>query len=271
MPPKSKQEQKCLPKGLNLSPDQCNYRSLRHRFDLVEGVFSVAEQKPIAPSQTSVKTTATATDPNAVIRKLPIATGILGGLLLLTNRILSADLSAPQSRSDVVGTILSAVLILMGLLWERIQPSLPETVVLEGTEGLFWADDLPDTLKAELAWASKLLLKTTVTRTVIVCQGDRVLLRRGVLPNQTEVKPGTIVKRVLETGKPIYLVALKLYPGRVEFDYLPANTQGVICQPLGPNAVMILAANAPRSYTQQDEAWIAGIAEKLAYSLQSQS
>jgi Cofactor assembly of complex C subunit B, CCB2/CCB4 len=234
---------------------------------LVEGVFSVAEQKPIAPLDTSAKNAAGA-DPNAVIRKLPIATGILGGLLLFTNRILSADLSAPQSRSDVVGTILSAVLILMGLLWERIQPSLPETVVLEGTEGLFWADDLPETLKAELAWASKLLLKTTVTRTVIVVQGDRVLLRRGVLPEQATVKPGTIVQRVLATGKPIYLVALKLYPGRVEFDYLPANTQGVICQPLGPNAVMILAANAPRSYTQQDEAWIAGIGEKLAYSFE---
>jgi Cofactor assembly of complex C subunit B, CCB2/CCB4 len=141
-------------------------------------------------------------------------------------------------------------------------------VVLEGTEGLFWAEDLPETLKAELAWASKLLLKTTVSRTVVVCQGDRVLLRRGVLPEQSVVKPGTIVKRVLETGKPIYLVALKLYPGRVEFDYLPANTQGVICQPIGSNAVMILAANAPRSYTQQDEAWIAGIAEKLAYSFE---
>jgi Cofactor assembly of complex C subunit B, CCB2/CCB4 len=228
----------------------------------------VAEQKPIASPQTIVKTTATATDPNAVIRKLPIATGILGGLLLLTNRILSPDLNAPQSRSDVVGTILSAVLILMGLLWERIQPSLPESVVLEGTEGLFWAEDLPETLKAELAWASKLLLKTTVSRTVVVVQGDRVLLRRGVLPEQSRVLPGQIVKRVLETGKPIYLVALKLYPGRVEFDYLPANTQGVICQPIGPNAVMILAANAPRSYTQQDEAWIAGIAEKLAYSFE---
>jgi hypothetical protein len=233
---------------------------------LVEGVFLVTEQNPIAPPEISAKNTATVADPNAVIRKLPIATGILGGLLLLTNRILSADLNAPQSRSDVVGTILSAVLILMGLLWERIQPSLPEAVVLEGTEGLFWADDLPETLKAELAWASKLLLKTTVTRTVIVVQGDRVLLRRGVLPEQAAVRPGTIVKRVLETGKPIYLVALKLYPGRVEFNYLPANTQGVICQPIGQDGVMILAANAPRSYTQQDEAWIAGIAEKLAYS-----
>jgi hypothetical protein len=34
--------------------------------------------------------------------------------------------------------------------------------------------------------------------------------------------------------------------------------------------VLILGANAPRSYTQQDEAWIAGIAEKLGDSLDRQ-
>jgi hypothetical protein len=32
---------------------------------------------------------------------------------------------------------------------------------------------------------------------------------------------------------------------------------------------MILGANAPRSYTKQDEAWIEGIADKLANSLDS--
>jgi hypothetical protein len=216
-------------------------------------------------------------DPNAVIRRLPIASGILGGILLLANRILSADLTAPQSRSDVVGTVLSALLILMGLLWERIGPVLPESVVLDGQEGLFLAPDLAEPLKAELAWASRLLLTNTATRTIVVCRisketpAEQVLLRRGVLPDQAAVNFGPIVQRVLTTGKPIYLVALALYPGRLEFDYLPKNTQGVICQPIGTDAVLILAANAPRSYTQQDEAWIAGVAEKLAYSLDQTS
>jgi hypothetical protein len=31
--------------------------------------------------------------------------------------------------------------------------------------------------------------------------------------------------------------------------------------------VLILGANAPRSYTQQDENWIEGIADKLAETL----
>jgi hypothetical protein len=94
-----------------------------------------------------------------------------------------------------------------------------------------------------------------------------VLLRRGILGNNPEVKPGAIVQRVLSSQKPVYLVNLALYPGRIEFDYLPENTQGVICQPIGKVGVMILGANAPRSYTKQDETWIAGIADKLANSL----
>jgi hypothetical protein len=75
------------------------------------------------------------------------------------------------------------------------------------------------------------------------------------------------LQRVLDKHKPVYLVALNVYPGRIEFDYLPENTQGVICQPIGTEGVLILAANAPRSYTRQDETWIAAIAEKLDYTL----
>jgi len=41
----------------------------------------------------------------------------------------------------------------------------------------------------------------------------------------------------------------------------------VICQPMGENGALILAANAPRSYTRQDEAWVEGIADKLGHTL----
>jgi hypothetical protein len=96
-------------------------------------------------------------------------------------------------------------------------------------------------------------------------------LRRGILGANSQVQPGQIIERVLATGKPVYLVDLKLYPGRLEFDYLPENTQGIICQPIGKQGVLILGANAPRSYTQQDERWIEGIADKLAATLPASS
>lgn len=209
----------------------------------------------------------TKSDPNRVLRRLPLVVGGLGAILLLVNRLLTPQLTDSQARGDVLGVILSAILILTGLIWQQVQPRTPETVELIGEEGFFLAGDLSEAAKTELAWASRLLLTNTVTRSLIVYYQGKVLLRRGILAPKSEVVPGTILKRVLATQKPIYLVALYVYPGKIEFDYLPENTQGVICQPIGKEGVLILAANAPRSYTKQDENWIGGIADKLAVTL----
>ncbi|MBU7581613.1 MAG: cofactor assembly of complex C subunit B [Nostoc sp. TH1S01] len=207
-------------------------------------------------------------DPNRVLRRLPIVVGGLGAILLLMNRVLTPELTESQSRGDVLGVILSAVLILTGLIWQQVQPRSPDAVELIGEKGFILAEDLPEAVKTELAWASHLILTNTVTRSLVVVYQGKVLLRRGILGSKPEVVPGPILKRVLEKQQPVYLVALNLYPGRIEFDYLPENTQGVICQPIGNQGVLILGANAPRSYTKQDENWIAGIADKLSLTLQ---
>ena len=203
-------------------------------------------------------------DPDRILRLLPLFAGIVGGTVLMFNRFATADLTPSQARSDVMGVILSGVLILVGLIWQRVQPRLPDAVELIGREGLEFAPDLPEPVKIELAWASHLLLTNTVTKSLIVYYQGKVLLRRGILSQNSAVKVSNIIKRVLETGKAVYLVNLNLYPAKIEFDYLPENSQGLICQPIGKEGVLILAANAPRSYTKQDEIWIEGIADKLA-------
>lgn len=206
-------------------------------------------------------------DPNQVLRRLPLVVGSLFGVLLFLNRLLTPDLTNSQARSDALGVILCGVLILTGLIWQQVQPKLPDSVQLIGEEGFELEPSLPEPVKTELAWASHLLLTNTVTRSLVVWYEGKVLLRRGILAPKKEVTPGAIIKRVLEKQKPVYLVNLKLYPGSIEFNYLPENTQGLICQPLGDKGVLILAANAPRSYTRQDEIWIEGIAQKLENSL----
>ena len=206
-------------------------------------------------------------DRNNVLRGLPLVVGGLGGVLLLVNRLLTPELTDSQARSDVMGVILCAVLILTGLLWQQVQPRSPDAVELVGKEGFELAPDLPDPVNTELAWASHLLLTNTATRSLIVWYEGKVLLRRGILADCSEVKPGAILQRVLAKQKPVYLVELRLYPGKIEFDFLPENTQGVICQPIGKNGVLILGSNAPRSYTQQDETWIGGIADKIEVTL----
>ncbi|NEP09954.1 MAG: cofactor assembly of complex C subunit B [Symploca sp. SIO2C1] len=206
-------------------------------------------------------------DQNYVLRQLPFVVGGLGGVLLVLNRLLTPQLTDSQARSDVLGVILSAVLILTGLLWQQVQPRSPDAVDLVGEEGFELAPALPTEVKTELAWASHLLLTNTATRSLVVFYQGKVLLRRGILGNNPEVKPGAILQRVQQKQKAVYLVNLKIYPGRIEFDYLPENTQGVICQPIGNQGALILGANAPRSYTKQDENWVEGIADKLANTL----
>ena len=208
-------------------------------------------------------------DANRILRLLPFFAGGLGGFLLLVNRLLTAQITDSQARSDALGVIEGAVLILVGLLWQQIQARTPDTVDLIGETGLEFAPELSDAAKTELAWASHLLLNNTVTRSLVVYYDQKTWLRRGVLGANPEVTPGAILERVLAKSKPVYLVNLSLYPGKVEFDYLPANTQGVICQPIGNKGVLILGANAPRSYTKKDEQWIEGIADKLAVTLES--
>ena len=206
-------------------------------------------------------------DENQWLRRLPLIVGMVGGTLLMVNRLVTPMVTDSQARADVVGVFLSAILILTTLLWQQIQPIAPEAVVLEGQEGFELADDLSDEIATELAWASHLLLTNTVTRSLVAYYDGQVLMRRGVLGPSNAVDQGPILERVLTQKKPVYLVSLKLYPGKVEFNYLPENTQGIICQPMGDKGVLILAANAPRSYTKQDETWVEGIADKLGASL----
>ncbi len=206
-------------------------------------------------------------DRNQVLRRLPIVVGTSAGVLLLINRLLTPELTDSQARADALGVILSALLILTGLLWQQVTPRSPDAVDLIGEEGFELAPDLPQDVKTELAWASHLLLTNTVTKVIVVFYQGKVLLRRGILGKNKEVKPGAILQRVLDKHKAVYLVNLTIYPGKIEFDYLPENTQGAIAQPIGDRGVLILGADAPRSYTKQDENWISGIADKLAVTL----
>lgn len=213
------------------------------------------------------KSSPTQRDQNQALRLLPIVVGSLAGVLLVLNRLLTPELTASQARSDALGIVISALLVLTGLLWQQIQPRSPEAVELMGEEGFELDSELPDAVKTELAWASHILLTNTVTRSLVVWYRGKVVLRRGILGPQMAVEPGPILQRVLDKQRPVYLVDLKVYPGRIEFNYLPENVQGVICQPINAEGALILGANAPRSYTRQDETWVAAIAAKLDNTL----
>jgi hypothetical protein len=209
----------------------------------------------------------TQSDYNQFVKNLPLIAGILGGFLLMINRITTPTVLDSQARSDALGVILCAMLLLISILLRQINPQPPQSVTLIGQEGFELATDLDESLKNELAWASHLILTNTVTQSMVIYYQGKVLLRRGILAEPAQVKLGPILERVINQQKPVYLVDLKHYPGKVEFDYFPANIQGLICLPLNQQGAMMVATNIPRSYTQKDENWIQGIADKIALSL----
>ena len=138
-----------------------------------------------------------------MVRYLPLVVGTLGGLGLLANRMVTLNLTTSQSRADALGVLLSAVLILTGLLWQQVQPKIPEAVILVGEEGLEIDDSLPDAVKTELAWATHILLTNTVTKVVAIYYDRKTILRRGILGKSTQINIGTIAERVMKTQKPI--------------------------------------------------------------------
>ncbi len=208
----------------------------------------------------------------SLVRRLPLAAGILGGLLLMGNRLaFTPDLVNSQSRADALGILLSAVLILTGLLWQQIQPLPPAAVELEGSPRFWLAPDLETSQQVDLGWASHTVLTLTAVQSLVVWYQGKVLLQRGILPTEDPVRsvpawePGAIGRRAMQTGRAIYLVDLKLYPAKGEFTdaLMPVNTASLLCQPIGSLGVMIMGTNRPRTLTVSDQAWIEAIAQRL--------
>jgi hypothetical protein len=204
------------------------------------------------------------------IRRLPLMAGILGGSLLLINRLVfTSELINSQSRADALGVILSALLILTGLLWQQIQPLPPASTELQGDYQLRFQGEFTAPQRLELGWSSHSLLELTAARSLLILWQGEEILRRGTFPSgDSTLQPGSIVTRVQQTQRSVYLVDLKLYPARSEFTVVfPENTQAILCQPLQDHGVLILGADTPRSFSPRDQAWIAAIAEKLAQTL----
>ncbi|WP_287129924.1 cofactor assembly of complex C subunit B [Candidatus Cyanaurora vandensis] len=199
-----------------------------------------------------------------MLKNLPLLVGILGSGLLVLNRTLATP-TPEQTRADALGLMMAAVLVLVGILARPAQPVTAATITITAPQGTEIAPVSPQ-LAQELQWLGESLLTNTAAVSLLVWDQGRVLLRMGYLATEDFIT-GPIVERVLQTQKPVYLVSLKLFPGRVEFSYLPMGMQAIVCQPLGNLGVLVLGANQERSFTPQDLQWIAVLAKRLALTL----
>lgn len=207
-------------------------------------------------------------------RPIPARIALGGGILGLSLTVLNQASGMPAQgamapaleRAGVLASLLAVVLMLVGLLWERIEPVPAERVALQGREGLELAEDLPSGLRRELGWGTQMLLTATPAATLLVLWRGRVLVRRGLLP-QTSFQAGAICRRALEQGRAISLVDLRLYPGREEFAGLLDGLPAVLVQPIGSEGLLLLGGWSARCFSRSDLAWVEGWAQRLTDEL----
>jgi Cofactor assembly of complex C subunit B, CCB2/CCB4 len=188
-----------------------------------------------------------------LLRNLPIFVGLLGSSLLVINRFVTASPEPAQTRSDALGLGMSAVLVLVGLLWQQVVPDPPEASPLTGSECYEIADER---FRQDFDLLKSCLLEQTRAASLLVWYQGKVLLRAGIFPESSEFTPSTIAQRVLSTGKPVYLVDLNLFPGRIEFACLPEGTRALVCQGIGQTGIVLVGSAYPRSFSPQELAWI---------------
>ena len=195
-----------------------------------------------------------------------LALGLIFLLLGLLNAALATTVSPELQRAEVLNGLAAVALMLVAALWTRADPKTAERVVLPGEQGLVLSDDLTEPQRQELAWGSQMLLTATPASTLLVHWNGSVILRRGLL-GSGDFQPGTISRRAMERETVVSLVNTTLFPGRSEFDPVLEKLPAVIVCPLGGNGVVILGGWSVRCFSQSDERWLQGWAERLKSSL----
>jgi hypothetical protein len=216
------------------------------------------------------------------LKKIPLWFGTFGISSVLLNRLLSgiaavSDAGSSQSRADVLAIVLSAACILTGLQWSSIKARVYPKVDQGGVEMAYFDEErLGKTATSEVQWCYRSLQDTSsVCGLVLFYRGKCVAQLGFASGDQTKTggnaELGPMLAQVLEQDKGNYIPNLKVYPGKIEFTYLPNTVQAMIMQPLGEDGVMLVCGDTQRGFTKVDQSWISTIAEKLDVTLQSNS
>ena len=196
------------------------------------------------------------------ISNLVIVFGIFLLVLSILNIATATEVNPSLVRGESISGIASIALITIGYLWTEIKPKEPNKAILKGKEAFDISIDLSADQKYELAWGSQQILTATAASTILIFWDNKVILRRGLISNQT-FKPGLICNRAIEEQRLISLVNTQLFPGSDEFDCVLKGLPAVIVYPLSKRGLTIVGGWSKRSFTNSDEKWISGWSDKL--------
>lgn len=229
-----------------------------------------------------------------------IILGSIGILVAFSNRVASIDYEAAtiannvaadmgaQSRQDLLAVFSAGAVLLNGLSKLDVTSALAESVTLEGiNQGFLWVQD--DFKKSHnednVKWTMEALREATPAKTAVLLVHDKIAWKvvavDGVVKKESSsyrdfastIQSTPILDRFLKglkdptiDLKESYLPTLQALPGKVEFTYLPTNTQGVLCLPIrlkSTVAALVLGSDTAKNFTPRDIAWSCVVAKRL--------
>ncbi|CAM9304957.1 unnamed protein product [Choristocarpus tenellus] len=146
-----------------------------------------------------------------------------------------------------------------------------EKVTLVGTFIQEYNPVLPPKAIKDLKWMAESLLTASAATSVLVYRGGETLCRVGVMGPKPVIKSAPILEKSMREGfdgRELYLPALQVLPGKIEFDYLPENCQAVVMQPvIDGTGVVVIGTNQARAFTPKDIAWMEAVCEQATHPL----
>ncbi len=190
---------------------------------------------------------------------------IIGTILFalqLINFVSVNQITPEIERAQVLAAISSIIIVLIGLLFQRINPISGEKVDLKGENGFIYDQSMPSALLHELAWGSEAILTSTAAATILISNKGRNILKRGIISKKNFL-PKDICTRCIRENRLISLVNTKFYPGSEEFDDFCKNIPAVLVVPINKQCFMLIGGWSSRCFTKSDEKWIINWSKKL--------
>ncbi|KAK9803329.1 hypothetical protein WJX73_003780 [Symbiochloris irregularis] len=207
------------------------------------------------------------------LRALPLVAGGTGVAGIVLNRLLTQSGTVQaQSRDELIGVALCAVLLLVGLQWLSIKPRPLTQEEPLGKDVEYYSDKLPVDARQEVSWAWEATRSCTRCRALVVLYRGTCVAHLGSCSDKArpgQAQMGNLCNKAATSGEPNNLANLARYPGAVEFtSYLPINMQSILVQPLGNEGVMVLGSDYQRGFGRVDQIWAASVAQKLDSTLE---
>ena len=191
-----------------------------------------------------------------------ISVGVILFIFQIANFISIETITPELERAQVLASIASLIIILIGFLFKQFQPIAGEKVVLKGENKFFFDRNMPDEVIDELAWGSEAILTSTAAAAILIHNDGVNILRRGIT-SSNDFKPGETCLRSIKDMKLISLANTKFYPGRDEFFNFCAEIPSILVVPINSKAFILIGGWSAKCFTKSDEKWINNWSKKI--------